>query len=73
MRPLISISDHHRMPLPSANWLGTVYHGMPAGLLKPSYEPGTYLAFLGRLTREKGPEAAIRIANAIGKEAAHGS
>ena len=66
--PLVSISDHHRMPLPSANWLGTVYHGMPAGLLKPSYEPGTYLAFLGRLTREKGPETAIRIAKAIGKE-----
>jgi hypothetical protein len=44
--PLISISDHHRAPLPSANWLGTVYHGMPAGTLSPSYEPGRYLAFL---------------------------
>ena len=54
--PLISISDHHRTPLPSANWLGTVYHGMPAGTLEPSYETGTYLAFLGRLTKEKGPE-----------------
>jgi glycosyltransferase involved in cell wall biosynthesis len=66
--PLISISDHHRTPLPSANWLGTVYHGMPAGVLKPSYEPGTYLAFLGRLTKEKGPEAAIHIAKATGME-----
>jgi glycosyltransferase involved in cell wall biosynthesis len=66
--PLISISDHHRMPLPSANWLGTVYHGMPPDLLQPSYESGTYLAFLGRLTKEKGPEPAIHIAQAVGME-----
>ncbi len=66
--PLISISDHQRAALPSANWLGTVYHGMPANILKPSYEAGTYLVFLGRLTKEKGPEAAIRIARATGLE-----
>jgi len=65
---LISISDHHRTPLPSANWLGTVYHGMPAHTLSPSYNPGRYLAFLGRLTKEKGPETAIRIAKAAGLE-----
>jgi len=66
--PLISISDHHRAALPSANWLGTVYHGMPANILKPSYEAGTYLVFLGRLTKEKGPEAAIQIARTAGLE-----
>jgi glycosyltransferase involved in cell wall biosynthesis len=66
--PLVSISDHHRKPLPSANWLGTVYHGMPPQLLKPSFQSGNYLAFLGRLTKEKGPEAAIRIAKAAGVE-----
>jgi len=48
--PLVSNSDHHRKPLPSANWLGTVYHGMPVEALAPSYEPGSYLAFVGRLT-----------------------
>ena len=64
--PLISISDHHRMPLPSANWLGTVYHGLPADSLQPSYERGEYLAFLGRLTQEKGPEVAIGLARATG-------
>ena len=64
--PVISISDHHRQPLPSANWLGTVYHGMPRDTLAPSYEPGGYLVFLGRLTKEKGPEAAIRLAKAAG-------
>ena len=52
------------LPLSEANWLGTVYHGLPADLFRPSFEPGSYLAFLGRLTAEKGPEAAIRIARA---------
>jgi glycosyltransferase involved in cell wall biosynthesis len=62
----VSISNNQREPLPEANWLGTVYHGLPADSLKPSCEPGTYLAFLGRLTREKGPEGAMRIARAAG-------
>jgi glycosyltransferase involved in cell wall biosynthesis len=64
--PFVSISDSQRTPLQKANWLGTVYHGMPAGLLQPSFAPGGYLAFLGRLSSEKGPEAAIRIARASG-------
>jgi glycosyltransferase involved in cell wall biosynthesis len=62
--PFISISDNQSLPLNEANWLGTVYHGLPADLFRPSFEPGSYLAFLGRLTAEKGPEAAIRIARA---------
>lgn len=37
---------------------------MPKDLFRPSYDPGSYLAFLGRLTAEKGPEDAIRIARA---------
>ena len=64
--PLVSISDHHRKPLPSANWLGTVYHGMPARTFTPSYEPGSYLAFVGRFTKEKGPETAIALARQSG-------
>src|SRR5215475_7501002 len=64
--PFISISDNQRLPLRGASWLGTVYHGLPQDSLRPSYSPGNYLAFLGRLTEEKGPEAAIRIARATG-------
>ena len=64
--PFVSISDNQRRPLTAANWLGTVYHGLPINALRPSYKPGSYLAFLGRLTSEKGPEAAIRIARANG-------
>jgi glycosyltransferase involved in cell wall biosynthesis len=62
----VSISDNQRAPVKGANWCGTVYHGLPAGQFRPSYERGSYLAFLGRLTAEKWPEDAIRIARARG-------
>jgi glycosyltransferase involved in cell wall biosynthesis len=64
--PYVSISDNQRIPLAGAKWLGTVYHGMPKSLLKPSFHPGQYLVFLGRLTHEKGADVAIRIAQATG-------
>jgi glycosyltransferase involved in cell wall biosynthesis len=60
----VSISDHQRVPIPGANWLATIQHGLPLDLFRPSYGKGSYLAFLGRLTKEKGPEDAIRIARA---------
>jgi glycosyltransferase involved in cell wall biosynthesis len=63
----VSISDQQRLPLPDANWLGTVPHGLPVNQFRPSFTPGSYLAFLGRLAAEKGPEDAIRIARAAGK------
>jgi glycosyltransferase involved in cell wall biosynthesis len=64
--PFVSISHNQRAALRNANWVGTVYHGLPADLLRPVYETGTYVAFLGRLSKEKGPEAAIRIARGAG-------
>jgi glycosyltransferase involved in cell wall biosynthesis len=60
----VSISNDQRKPLPNLNWLATVYHGMPSTLLEPAGGPGDYLAFLGRITPEKGPDRAIRIARA---------
>ncbi|WP_375762547.1 glycosyltransferase family 4 protein [Bradyrhizobium sp. B025] len=63
--PLVSISDNQRRPLPEANWVATIPHGLPKELLRPSYKAGSYLAFLGRLTAEKGPEAAMRIVRAV--------
>jgi glycosyltransferase involved in cell wall biosynthesis len=66
--PFVSISDNQRLPLARANWRGTVHHGLPADSFRPSYDQGSYLAFLGRLTAEKGPETAIRIARAAGME-----
>ncbi len=65
--PLVSISDAQRRPIASANFSGTVYHGLPVDLHVPNYAPtGDYLAFLGRISPEKGPERAIAIARSIG-------
>lgn len=44
--------------------LGTVYHGLPADSLRPRFNAVSYLAFLGRLTPDKGAQVAIRIARA---------
>ncbi len=60
--PVVSISNDQRTPLSFANWVGTVYHGLPVDLYKPRYEEGDYLAFLGRISPEKRPDLAIEIA-----------
>jgi glycosyltransferase involved in cell wall biosynthesis len=60
--PVVSISDSQQTPLPWANWLGTVYHGLPIDLFPFNSEPDRYLAFLGRISPEKGLERAIDIA-----------
>jgi glycosyltransferase involved in cell wall biosynthesis len=64
--PLVTISNAQRKPIPNANFVATVYHGIPAHLLKPTYKPSGYLAFLGRISPEKRPDRAIRIAQALG-------
>ncbi|ARF84276.1 glycosyltransferase [Burkholderia cenocepacia] len=65
--PVVSISDNQRIPLPQANWLSTVYHGLPENLLTPipNVKP-SYLAFLGRISPEKRVDTAIRIAEQAG-------
>jgi len=60
--PVVSISDSQRLPLPWINWQATVHHGMPEGLFKPFFGVGKYLAFLGRISPEKGVDQAIQIA-----------
>ena len=60
--PVISISHAQRTPLAEANWIGNVYHGLPIDLFRPNFESGKYLAFLGRISREKGLDQAIEIA-----------
>ena len=62
MMPLVSISTAQRQPLAWANWLGTVYHGLPRALHRSGAGDGGYLAFLGRTSPEKGPDRAIAIA-----------
>jgi glycosyltransferase involved in cell wall biosynthesis len=64
--PLISISDAQRAPLPWANWKGTVHHGLPEELYTFRAEQGQYLAFLGRISPEKGVHRVIEIALRVG-------
>jgi glycosyltransferase involved in cell wall biosynthesis len=64
--PLVSISNAQRAPVPEANWLATVYHGIELNQFTFRAEPGSYLAFLGRISPEKGLDAAIRVAEAAG-------
>jgi glycosyltransferase involved in cell wall biosynthesis len=65
--PLISISDAQRSPVPNANFVGTVHHGLPFELLRPTFtRGGGYLAFLGRISPEKRVDRAIAVARAAG-------
>ena len=64
--PVVSISHDQRRSLPHANFVATIHHGIPADLHRPSFERGSYLAFLGRISPEKRPDRAIRIARATG-------
>ena len=65
---LVSISDAQRRPLADANWVATVHHGLPEPVCPFNPAPrGQYLAFLGRVSPEKGLERAIEIARRAGQ------
>ena len=60
--PVISISNAQRRPVPQANFVRTIYHGLPEKLLMPHDVKPSYLAVLGRIAPEKGVDRAIKIA-----------
>ena len=64
--PVVSISDSQRIPLPRPNYVATIPHGLPENLLQAGDGSGGYLAFLGRISPEKAPDRAIRIAAKAG-------
>jgi len=64
--PVVSISNAQRRPVPRANWVRTVHHGLPIDLLRPQPVRPSYFAFLGRIAPEKGVDRAIRIAQHCG-------
>jgi glycosyltransferase involved in cell wall biosynthesis len=65
--PLVSISNAQRKPIPDANYVATIYHGLPRDLLTPTLNPrGGYLAFIGRISPEKRVDRAIAIGQAVG-------
>src|SRR6202166_118554 len=64
--PVISISNAQRRPVPQANWVRTIHHGLPETLLMPQPVTPGYLAVLGRIAPEKGVDRAIKIATRCG-------
>jgi glycosyltransferase involved in cell wall biosynthesis len=64
--PLVSISYSQRSPCPFAHWHANVYHGLPQDMYAFHPQPGQYLAFIGRLSPEKRPDQAVRIAERVG-------
>jgi glycosyltransferase involved in cell wall biosynthesis len=67
-QPYTSISEAQREPRLGLNYIHTVYNGIDPEVY-PFQETPTqppYLAFVGRLSPEKGPEGAIKIARATG-------
>ncbi|MCU7551877.1 glycosyltransferase family 4 protein [Chitinophagaceae bacterium LB-8] len=65
-QPVISISNTQRKPLPQANFIATIHHGLPFSLFQCGKGEGGYLAVLGRVSPEKGFERAIEIAKTAG-------
>lgn len=67
-QPYVSISNAQREPLPGLNYVATVYNGIDCSTHQfyPDRSEPPYLAFLGRLSPEKGPHHAIEIAKRTG-------
>ena len=63
---LVSISDAQRRPLPWACWMRTIYHGIDLDEYTFNPQSCSYLAFLGRISPEKGVDLAIRVARRAG-------
>lgn len=64
--PLVSISDAQRAAMPDAAWMATVHHGLPVDRIPVGHGRGNYVAFVGRMSPEKRPDTAIRIARRLG-------
>ena len=62
--PVVCISDSQCKPLPHANFIGRVHHGLPIDLFKKGNGDANYFAFLGRISPEKRCDRAIQIATA---------
>jgi glycosyltransferase involved in cell wall biosynthesis len=60
--PLVAISESQRRWGEAANWVATIHHGLPLEMMPFSDQPGSYLAFVGRITPEKGIADCIELA-----------
>ena len=56
--PLVSISDHQRLPMPPVRWVGTIHHGLPPDLYR--FSPTPDAGPVPRLPRPHFPREAPR-------------
>src|SRR5829696_4573952 len=64
--PLVAVSESQRRWFPDQNWVATIHHGMPLEAMPFVSEPGDYLAFVGRVTAEKGIREALELSRMTG-------
>jgi glycosyltransferase involved in cell wall biosynthesis len=63
--PLVAISHAQRAQAPSASWAGVVHHGIRLDHFTFRPDPGSYLAFVGRISLDKRVDRAIEIARTV--------
>ncbi len=64
--PLVAISESQRRFFPDQHWVATIHHGLPLEAMPFGETPGDYLAFVGRVTPEKGIREAIELSRRSG-------
>jgi glycosyltransferase involved in cell wall biosynthesis len=64
--PFVSISNAERAGLPELNYVATVYNGLDLNQFTFRPQRGKYLAFIGRISIEKGTHLAIEVAKRVG-------
>jgi glycosyltransferase involved in cell wall biosynthesis len=64
--PLVAISESQRRWFPDLNWVATIHHGLPLDTMPFVEAPGDYLAFVGRITPEKGIRESIELSRMSG-------
>ena len=65
--PLVAISEAQRAKGPHLPWAGTVYNAIPVDEYPFETEKDDFVLFLGRISPEKGPDLAIKAAQAAGR------
>ncbi|HEY7025655.1 MAG TPA: glycosyltransferase family 4 protein [Candidatus Limnocylindrales bacterium] len=59
---LIAISDSQRSFVPEGNWIATIHHGLDFTGVEPGTGGGDYLAWVGRLSPDKGIAETVDLA-----------
>jgi glycosyltransferase involved in cell wall biosynthesis len=62
----IAISNSQRSQIPDLNWVSTIHHAIDLRRIAFYERSGSYLAFVGRIAPDKGPDRAILIAKQAG-------